>query len=77
MAEVDPQKLALAKRAAVTMFATMAGVDAGVQLEAAILLLKSIFMANVKATHRLSLFNSVVIRMREEIKHHLKTGKVP
>lgn len=43
-----------------------------VQIEAAILLLKSMFMGQVKPEHRISLFNSVVIKVRKELQEHLK-----
>lgn len=70
----DAQKIAIAKRAAGTMFTTMAGIPAEIQLEAAILLTKSLFMAGVKPENRISLFNSVVQKMRKELQEHLKTG---
>lgn len=72
----DATKIEMAKRASSTMFTTMAGMPPEIQLEASILLFKSLMMATVKPTHRISLFNSVVQRLRKEIQDHLKTGVV-
>lgn len=72
----DKTKIDMAKRASVVMFTTMAGMPPDVQLEASILLLKALFMATVKKEHRLSVFNSVVQRVKKEIKDHLETGVV-
>ena len=77
LSEADKQKIAMARRAASTMFATMTGVPSEIQLEASIHLMRALFIANVKPTHRISLFNSVVQRIRQEIKEHLKTGAMP
>lgn len=72
----DKIKIAMATRASSTMFATMAGMPADVQLEAAILLLKALFMATVKKEHRLGMFSDVMRRVKKEIKEHLETGVV-
>lgn len=70
----DKTKIDMAKRASGTMFTTMVGLPPEVQLEAAILLLKALFMAVVKKEHRLSMFNTVMQRVKKEIKDHLETG---
>lgn len=67
-------KIDMAKKASGVMFTTMAGMPPEVQLEASILLLKALFMATVKKEHRLSVFNTVMQRVKKEIKEHLKTG---
>lgn len=72
----DAQKIEMAKKAAAIMFTSMVGIPQEVQLEASILLVKSLFMSSVKATHRISLFNSVVQRLRKQLQEHLKTGVV-
>lgn len=79
MAEIlsDQAKIELAKTAAKTMFATLATIPHEIQLEAAIVLMRTLFITNVKPTHRIILFNSVVQKIRKEIQHHLKTGAIP
>jgi hypothetical protein len=73
----DKTKIEMAKLAAKAMYGALTGVPHQIQLEAVILLLRTLFINNVKATHRLSLFNSVVKKIRDEIKHHLQTGEIP
>ena len=70
----DAQKVEMAKKAASVMFTSVSGVPGEIQLEASILLMKSLFMSHVRDTHRISLFNSVVIKLRKELQDHLKTG---
>lgn len=72
----DKIKIAMATRASSTMYSTMAGLPPDVQLEAAIFLLKALFMAVVKPEKRLSMFNDVMRRVKKEIKEHLETGVV-
>jgi hypothetical protein len=67
--------MAMAKQAASVMFTTMAGVPEEVRLEASILLFKSLVMAAIKPEHRLRLFNSVVQKLRTEIKEDLEKRK--
>jgi hypothetical protein len=57
----DEQKIEMAKKAAAVMFQSMVGIPQEVQLEAVILLMKALFMSSVRATYRISLYNSVVI----------------
>lgn len=66
----DQVKLAMARQIALALHKMMAGVPEQVMLEASIILLKSLFLATVKAEHRLSLFNAVVIKLRHEIRDH-------
>ena len=73
----DAQKMEMAKKAAAVMFTSVAGVPSEIQLEASIILLRSLFMSHVRATHRLSLFSSVVQRLRKELKDNLQTGVNP
>ena len=54
---------------------TMAGIPGDVQLEAVLVLVKAQFMASVKPSHRLGLFNSVMARMKTEIKEDLAKKK--
>lgn len=61
-------KMKLATEASKVMFSTMAGVPSDVQLEAALILVKSLFMASVKPQYRANMFNQVFARMRKEIK---------
>ena len=72
----DTTKIELSKKAASTMFVTMSGMPPDVQLEPTILLLKSLMMSIVKPEQRLGLFKSVTVRLRNEIREHLKTGVV-
>ena len=73
----DAQKIDLSKAAAKTMHATLVSVPHDVQLEAVIVLFRTLFMTHVKPEYRISMFNSVVQRMRKEIQHHLRTGVAP
>lgn len=68
----DEQKIHIAKETAKVLHASMSGVHPEIQLEAVLLLVKAQFIATVKSTHRLSLFNSVMSKMKAEIKDHLK-----
>ena len=72
----DKVKIDMAKKAASTMFMAMSGMPPDVQLEATILLLKSLMMSVVKPDQRLGLFKSITVRLRNEIRDHLKTGVV-
>ena len=76
MADDPATKIAMAKRASATMFTTMAGLPPDVQLEAAVHLMKVLFMSHVKPEKRLSMFNTVVQSVKNDIKKHLKTGVV-
>lgn len=71
----NEQKIALAKKAAGVMQMSMAGIPGDVQLEAVLVLVKAQFMASVKPEHRLGLFNSVMARMKAEIRLDLEKRK--
>lgn len=64
----DEQKVAMARQVAIGLHKTMAVVPDQVKLEASILLMQSLFVALLKPEHRLSVFGSVIKRMRDEIK---------
>lgn len=64
----DEQMVAMARQVAIGLHKTMAVVPDQVKLEASILLMQSMFVALLKPEHRLSVFGSVVKRMRDEIK---------
>ena len=69
-------KIEMSKNAASTMYMAISGMPPDVQLEATILLLKSLMMSVVKPDQRLGLFKSIMVRLRNEIRDHLKTGVV-
>lgn len=73
----DAQKIDMAKKAAAVMYNSVVGVPSEIQLEASIILLRSLFMSHVKPTHRISLFGSVAQRLRKELKENIKTGVQP
>jgi hypothetical protein len=73
----DAQKLDMANKAAAVMFTSVSGVPNEIQLEASIILLRTLFVSHVRPTHRLSLFGSVVQRLRKELKENLQTGVKP
>ena len=76
MADIsDEKKIEMASAAAKVAFQTMVGCTGDIQFEASIILLRSLFLANVKPTHRISLFNSVVQRLRHELKDYGKEQK--
>lgn len=73
--EVDnAAKLKMATEATKAMFTMMATLSNEVQLEAATMLLLTMFNTCIKPEYRLSMFSSVVHHMRDEIKKNLKTG---
>lgn len=73
----DAQKIEMANKAAGVMIMSIAGVPSEIQLEAAIVAMRSLFISHVKPTHRMSLFGSVSQKLREQLKEHLKTGVMP
>jgi hypothetical protein len=68
----EEQRIAMARQIALALHKMMAGVPENVMMEASIMLLKSLFIAGVKPEYRLSLFNSVTKKMRDEIKTYGK-----
>lgn len=72
----EQQRREMAKEAAKVMNKVLGAVPENVRLEAALLLVKALFMASVKPEHRIGMFNSVVQKMRKELQEHLKTGVI-
>lgn len=69
----EEQKKKIANQAALAMYATLTGIPPEIQLEAALILVRTLFITSVKQIVCISLFNAVVKKMRDELKLHLKT----
>ena len=76
MSNTEQQRREIAKAAAKLMNNMLSQLPEDIRLEAALLLVKALFMVGVKPEHRIGLFNSVVQKMRKELQAHIKTGVV-
>ena len=74
MSNTEQQRREIAKVAVKLMSNMLSQLPEDIRLEAALLLVKALFMAGVKPEHRIGLFNSVVQKMRKELQANIKTG---
>lgn len=66
----NEQKIAMAKAAAEMAYKFLQTCPPQIQLEAGVILLKALFLAHVKDTHRVSMFSSISKRLKDELKQH-------
>ena len=68
----EEQGKAVANQAATMLYGMIAGMPNNIQMEAALVLVRTLFITTVKKEKCLSLFNMVVQQMRGELKDYLK-----
>jgi len=74
--DTDQRRREIAKAAAKLMNNMLSQLPEDVRLEAALLLVRALFMVGVKQEHRIGMFNSTMQQMRKELQEHIKTGVV-